>query len=153
MVHSRFLSALDDPPSGGDQRGFSLLEAVVGTFISVLAIVGLAHTFGLGRGMVDRFEIARAALGTAQRRMEILTAGPPASLIADSDNTGAFYFHGATIGSERWTVKGVDEGIDSLGDGDLDQNPNDLRQVTVKVYWGAGGASDSIQLVRMFPAG
>src|SRR2546426_12733052 len=38
------------------EQGFSLIEAVVATVIAALAVVGLAHTFGLGRAFINRFE-------------------------------------------------------------------------------------------------
>lgn len=139
--------------TGSDQRGFSVLEVVAGTVISVLAIVGLAHTFAVGRGLVDRYGVARAALGAAQRRMEILTTRPPASLIAGSDSIRTFSVGGVVVGTERWTVQWVDERIDSLAPYDLDGNPNDLKRVTVRVYWGNGIDADTIRLVRTFPGG
>lgn len=132
------------------ERGFSVIEAVVGTMIAILAIVGLAHTFGLGRGMVDRYEIARAALGTAQRRMEVLTTRPPATLIAGADSTRNFVYEGRVVGVEHWTTAWMDARIDSFSP--QDANPNDLKRVTVRVSWGSGVDADTIRLERVFPA-
>ena len=56
-----------------DQRGISLIEVIAGTLISVLVIAGLAHSFGVGRGLINRYEIARVALSTAQERLELLS--------------------------------------------------------------------------------
>jgi hypothetical protein len=145
-------AALAEPP-GSDQRGFSVLEVVAGTVISVLAIVGLAYSFGLGRGLLDRHGVARAALGTAQRRMEILSTRPASALVPGSDSTRVFYFSGVAVGVEHWSVEWVDEPADSLGASDLDGDPNDVKRVTLRVLWGSGLDADTIRLVRTFPAG
>ena len=44
--------------------------------IASIAVLGLAYTFGVGRGMVNRYEIARAALGGAQDPLELCTSLP-----------------------------------------------------------------------------
>ena len=135
-----------------DQRGFSLVEAVAGTALAILAIVALAHTFATGRGLIDRYEVARAALGVAQRRLEILTTRPPASLVVGQDSTLSFVFKGQAVGVEFWSVRWVDERIDSLGGSDLDGNPNDTKRVQVRVSWGSAFDADTVRLERLFPA-
>src|SRR5437667_6718534 len=59
-----------------NERGFSLVEALTAATISVIAVMGLAYSFGVGRGLVDRYEVARAALGEAQSQLEALTLLP-----------------------------------------------------------------------------
>jgi len=135
-----------------DQRGFSLVEAVAGTALAILAIVALAHTFATGRALIDRYEIARAALGAAQRRMEVLTTRPPATLLVGPDSAQAFVFKGQTVGTEKWNVQWVDERVDSLGGSDLDGNTNDTKRVRIWVWWGTGFDADTVRLDRLFPA-
>ena len=45
----------------GSESGFSLMEAIVATAIAVIAVLGLAYSFGQGRAMIGRYEISRAA--------------------------------------------------------------------------------------------
>lgn len=145
-------AALATSLPGSGQRGFSMIEAVVGAAMAVLAVVALAYSFSVGRGMMDRYEVARAALGAAQRRMEILTTRPGASLIPGADSTLAFRYKGTSIGTEHWTVQWVDARVDCLGGADLD-GPNDLKRVRVSVRWGSGYESDTLRLERVFPGG
>lgn len=134
-----------DPPR--DQRGFSLTETVVAVSIAVIAILGLAYTFGLGRGFIARYEVARTALGEAQQRMESLAALPPALLVLGTADSVAFVVRGSALGHTSWRVEPVDEPADGLGGADADGNPNDLKRVTVVVRW----THDRIELRRLFP--
>jgi type II secretory pathway pseudopilin PulG len=142
-------AALIAPHDAADQRGFSLMEAVVATAIAVIAIVGLAHSFGLGRALVNRYEVGRAALGLAQQRMEdyashrwTIVPAPPDSL--------PFVYGGNAVGVERWSIEWVDDPFDGTGAGDTN-GPNDMKRVTVKVYWGGGIEANEVVLTRLFP--
>ncbi len=121
------------------------MEAIVASVIAVLAILGLAFSFGQGRALVFRYEIARSALGVAQSRMEFLTTLPRSS---DSLRVGfgsspvPFVYEGQTAGSESWRVTAHD---DPTLPGTVD-----LRRVEVAVRWEAGGLADSLTLDRMF---
>jgi prepilin-type N-terminal cleavage/methylation domain-containing protein len=130
------------------QRGFSLIEAVVAIVIAVIAVLGLAYSFGLGRGFIGRHEVARVALASAQRRLDSLAVLTAAQLVPGTADSVAFVVHGRTLGWESWRVEWVDERIDSLGGSDLDGNPNDLKRATVRVRWTQGA---EISLSRLFP--
>src|SRR5262249_7513644 len=73
-----------DGPS--DAGGFSLIQGIVAVVIAAIAVIGLAHSFGIGRGLIDRFESARDGLGVAQQEMEILSM---IRLDSDSLDAGA----------------------------------------------------------------
>ncbi len=133
------------------QRGFSLVEAVLATAIAVVAVLGLAYTFGVGRGLIGRYEIARAALGVAQSRMEQLAVLPATLLTPGTTGSATFDYRGTSYGTERWNVSWYDAAFDSTGGSDSD-GPNDLKQARVSVSWGAGAEADSIVLTRLFPA-
>ena len=95
-----------------DERGFSLMEALTAATISVIAVMGLAYSFGIGRGLVDRYEIARAALGEAQSQLEALTLLPstdPTLALGYVAPLTPFRYEGATLGTENWRVVGYDE--------------------------------------------
>lgn len=133
------------------------MEAIVATMIATIAVVGLAHSFGVARGLIDRYAIARAALGVAQGRLESLHALP----LTDPALTAGVHpamplpltFRGNTVGEEIWRVEWVDDPADGLGAQDLNGDTDDLRRVTVVVSWTSGGEPDSLTLQRLFLKG
>lgn len=133
-------------PTG--QQGFSLIEALTATVIAVIAVLGLAYTFSVGRGQVNRFEVARAALGEAEGRMETLLLVADTRPASDSLAPGyrsplsAFRYAGATLGETWWHVAPYD-------DPDLPDNP-DLRRLVVCVRWNTSVA-DSVELRQLLP--
>jgi type II secretory pathway pseudopilin PulG len=132
-----------------DERGFSLMEALVATVITVIAVIGLAHTFGMGRGFIDRFEVARSALAAAESRMEFLSAlrsWSPELMIGDHPaipNPFVFGNPARTIGTETWRVEWFD---DPVTPGTI----QDLKRVTVVVRWTMAATADSVTFTRLF---
>ncbi len=137
------------PASAGRVRcveaGFSLIEALTASVIAIIAIVGLAYTFGIGRGMVNRYEIARAALGQVQSRVELLSVLPASS---ESLNVGyaspllPFDYEGSHRGDLWWHIAAYNPpGIPGT---------TNLRRATVCVRWQTGSLSDSVMLDRLF---
>ena len=130
-----------------DQRGFSLMEALTAATISVIAVLGLAYSFGVGRGLVNRYEIARAALGDAQSQLESLTLLPGSDPTLAPGYAGSptpFRYKGATLGSEGWRVIAYDE--------PHIPGPSNLRRVIVTVRWHQGVHTDSLSLERLWPS-
>src|SRR5437762_12387732 len=85
-----------------NERGFSLMEALTGATITVIAVLGLAYSFGVGRGLVNRYEVARAALGEAQSELEalhLLPMGDPAMAIGYASPPTPFRYEGITFGT------------------------------------------------------
>lgn len=128
-----------------NQRGFSLMEALTAATISVIAVLGLAHSFGVGRALVDRYEVARAALGEAQSQLEALT------LLSVSDPTlvpgyvappTPFIYEGASLGTESWRVVPFD-------DPTLPGAAN-LKRVIMTVSWQQAAHADSVSLERLW---
>ena len=128
-----------------NERGFSLMEALTGATISVIAVLGLAYSFGVGRGLVNRYEVARAALGEAQSQLEAL------QLVSRSDPTMAFgyvspptpfRYEGATLGTSSWRVLAYDE--PSL------PGTRNLKRVVVTVRWTSSALGDSVSLERLW---
>jgi len=124
--------------------GFSLIEALVAMVIATLAVMGLAHTFGLGRAFINRFEVARAALGVAQQRLEILHTERQDSedFSGDSLHVRPFEHAGKVLGTEEWAVTWYDDPATEIS--------HDLKLVTVTVHWNFGTQADSISLSRKF---
>lgn len=131
-----------------NQSGFSLIEALTATVIAVLAVLGLAYTFSVGRGQVGRYEVARAALGEAEGRMERLLLLADTHPGSDSLAVGyrsapfPFAYRGAVLGSTWWHVEPYD-------DPDLPDNP-DLRRLVVCVRWSTS-VPDSVQFTQLLP--
>ncbi len=140
--------------AGRGERGVGLVEVIVATVVAVVAILALAYTFGTGRGLVNRYEAARVALATAQRRMERLAAGAPSSPdlhlpTLPSTTYGPFPVEvdGRTVAYESWTV----EAYDDRADGSYTGTELDLKRVTVSVTWGERGPDETVALTRLFP--
>lgn len=123
------------------------MEAIVATVVAVLAVIGLAHTFGLGHGFIDGFSASRAALGEAQRRMEWLAMYADSSaLFTVGDHPASpipFSVPGVTQGTIRWHVDSYD---DPITGGITD----DLRRVTVSVSYRTMSTTDTASVVRLF---
>src|SRR5688572_23608911 len=115
------------------EHGFSLVEALVAVSIATIAVLGLAHTFGLGRGFINRFEVARAALGVAQQRLELLHGVPSNSemFATDSLHFRPFMQGGGERGVEEWRVTWFDDPASPA-------TTHDLKQVSVVVRWNMG---------------
>lgn len=130
------------------EQGFSLIEALIATVIAVIAVLGLAYTFSVGRGQVSRFEVARAALGVAESRMETLlrlhdtTPGSDSLVVGYRSPTFAFTYQGAPLGTTWWH-------LDPYDDPDLPDNP-DLKRLVVCVRWSTV-TPDSIQFSQLLP--
>jgi Tfp pilus assembly protein PilV len=134
------------------ERGFSLMEAIIATLIAVIAIVGLAYSFGQGRALISSYQTSRAALAAAQGRMELLSVTPssdPALALGPGNTPGLhsqpFLVNGRTLGTVRWAVTAFDDPANGV-------NAIDLKMVTVTVAWAGGFNPDSVSLSRLFPA-
>ncbi len=125
------------------ESGFSLMEAIVATVISVIAVLGLAYSFGLGRGFINRYEAARIADGLAAGAMDSLSlAGTDLTLGGPRPNPAIpLVYNGVAIGTVNWVVSAPDPA-----------NPvkDDLVNVTVTANWSLGGLNDSLQYRRLF---
>ena len=128
-----------------NERGFSLMEALTGATISVIAVLGLAYSFGVGRGLVNRYEVARAALGEAQSQLEALQLAPrsdPTLAFGYVSPPTPFIYEGASLGTSSWRVLPYDE--PSL------PGPRNLKRVVVTVRWTSSALSDSVSLERLW---
>lgn len=139
-----------DPSFGPGERGFSLMEVIVATVIAVIAVMGLAHSFAVGRALIDRHENGRDALGLVQERLEYLLGVSPGNpdLAIGTHNFGIVALNPAVNGNETWTVVWVDDPIDGSGGGDLD-GTDDYKRVTVTIAWSVAGMADQVQLSRI----
>ncbi len=129
-----------------DSRGLSLVEAMMGMIISIIAISSLAYSFGIGRGLIYRFDVSRRAMGVAQARLEALGT---LRLQSDSLTFGThpstpvpFVYSGNVIGTESWSVT-IPPVATPAG--------NALKLVTVRVLWTQTGTPDSLVYARLIP--
>jgi len=136
------------PPRG--ERGVGLMEVMVATIIAVIAIIALAYSFGTGRGLVNRYELARMALAAAQRRMEMLEAAPAGSpdlAVPSQHGPQAVLVDGRAVCQESWRVDVFHDPANAVNPAHVD-----LRKVTVTVTWGGGTAAETTRLTRLFAA-
>jgi hypothetical protein len=133
----------------GPEAGFSLMEAIAATVIAVLAAMGLAYSFGIGRTNINRYEAARIAEATAQSRMEWLgdlwrTQAHSESLFVGVHPATAnpLLYHGRAIGVEYWRVDPGPAGLPLNAGGGL------LR-ITAVATWTMGALTDSIAYSRL----
>src|SRR5262245_59953639 len=121
------------------------MEALTGATISVIAVLGLAHSFGVGRPLVNRYEVARAAFGEAQAQLEALklvAASDPALAFGYVSPPTPFRYKGVALGTSSWRVLAYDE-------------PNipgvvNLKRVVVTVRWVRAMQPDSVSLERLW---
>lgn len=126
--------------------GFALVEVIVASVIAVVAVLGLAYSFSVGRAQIDRFKIARVALAANQDQMERLTTLPPGDpSLGIGEHPGmppTFTSEGVTL-RQSWTVEWFDDPAVT--------GSQDLKRVTMLVAWTQGPLSDSLRLTRLFP--
>jgi hypothetical protein len=127
-----------------------LFEVIAGTVIATLAVLGLAYSFGVGRGLINRYEVARCAMGEAQHVIDSLSIVRPGYLVSGSR---VFQIGGIPAGVSHWTVTPVDDPLDGTASSTPpDPNPVDFFKLTVEIDWGSGVMADKIQLTRCVSA-
>lgn len=121
------------------------MEALTAATISVIAVLGLAYSFSIGHGLVDRYEVARAAVGVAQAQLESMAVLPrtdPQFAIGFRSPSMPFLYEGREVGSSDWRVTALD-------DPDL-PGTADLKRVVVTVRWRQDTRVDSLSLERLW---
>ena len=121
------------------------MELLAALLLTVITIMGLAHTLGLGNGFIDRYATARAALARATGQLEHvrgqvkdgLSVTPPIDTLTNGD-AGVVIVPGIN-GSVRTQIVGVDDPVN-----DIDPTDNDYFKVNVSVTWTQGGMTDSV---------
>ncbi|NOT32624.1 MAG: prepilin-type N-terminal cleavage/methylation domain-containing protein [Candidatus Eisenbacteria bacterium] len=139
--------------------GFTLTEVLVALLISVITVVGLAHTFGIGRGLIDRYATSRDALGAAERRIETLqmqamqdSAANFTDLTPGSHGPIALTLNGRTAGVELWLIESIDDTADGISAADVDHNTDDYRLATVRIGWTQAAVTDTLRLTTILPS-
>lgn len=134
---------------GRCERGLGLVEVIAGTLVATLAVLGLAYSFGIGRSLIDRYAVARLAMGRAQLLVDSLGTVAPAALIPGT-YTRPFWVDGQQMGNEQWTIGTIDDPIDRLAtDAPPDPQPADLKRIAVTVDWTLGTSHDQLSLSRV----
>ncbi len=138
------------------------MEVVVASLIATVAVVGLAYTFGMGRGFIDRYETGRAAMAIAEGQLDrIAVTGSNDTLVTPVDapltpidglhkHMSYFSAGGPPLGTLYWTLQWFDDPADGTGTDDPD--PDDLRQATVTAVFRQGSMTDSVSVSRLLPA-
>ena len=121
------------------------MEALTAATVAVIAVMGLAYSFGVGRALVNRYEIARAALAEAQNQLEALTQVAPNDPVLALGYVAPqtpFRYEGVELGTQDWRVMAYDE-------------PNlpgtvNMKRVRVVVRWQQNSRGDSLTLERLW---
>ena len=128
----------------GSSAGFSLVEMMAAMVISVIAIMGIAHTFSLGTGFIDRYATARAALARANGQLEHVRAHvKDGAQLSNADFSSAIQLSPGRNDSLRTQIQGVDDAADGGG------GASDYYRVTATVSWTRAGMTDRLQLVTV----
>ena len=132
--------------SHSNERGIGLFEVMAGTIVATLAVLGLAYSFGVGRGLIDRYQVARMAMARAQLAVDSLSTISGAALVNGSE---PFWGPNFQAGTTAWTVTWIDDPADRLASSSpSDANPNDLKRISVEVEWNLGGSRDTLRMSR-----
>src|SRR6185436_12783523 len=112
-------------------------EVMAGTLVATLAVLGLAYSFGIGRGLIDRYAVARQAMGRAELVVDSLVTVAPPSLASGSQPfwvDRSFLASPVQAGATTWTITNVDDPIDRLaGSTPPDTRPIDMKRIVVMV--------------------
>ena len=126
-----------------DQRGIGLVEVLAGTLVATISVLGLAYSFGVGRGLIVGYRVSRQAMGRAELVIDSLITVPRATLAPGSED---FWGSGITPGTTSWQIDPIDDPADGIGAADL--NPVDLKRITVQVSWRQDGMNQVLRLTR-----
>lgn len=129
-----------------NQRGLGIAEVIASTLIAALAVIGLAYSLGVGRGLIDRYQYARNALGQVSGVLDSLTT-LNIPLATPSLVSRDFIVNGAKVG----TLTCITEWADDPADGTypIDPDTNDVKRVVVRAEWDRNGVHDEVALERL----
>jgi type II secretory pathway pseudopilin PulG len=126
------------------QSGMTLMEVIVATLVAILAVLGLAYSFGTGRALINRYETARSAEAAAVGVLDSLSTLPRTDpALTTGIHSRPFAVAGNLLGTTTWDVELVDAATGGPG--------ADLKKVGVTVGWTQGSFADSVQVSRLFP--
>lgn len=140
-VTARSAEGLIRKHSPDPAAGFSLVELMAAMLITVVAIMGLAHTFSLGTGFIDRFATARAALARASGQLEHVRGQVRGGdSISNADSSSTIVLSPGQNGVLTTHIEGLDDPADGTG------GAADYYRVTASVRWTQAGMTDSVQV-------
>ncbi|MFC1609148.1 prepilin-type N-terminal cleavage/methylation domain-containing protein [Patescibacteria group bacterium] len=138
------------------KKGFSLIEMLIVLGIFSLVIMSFYRIFSAGTQLIVDSKRKLAATNLAIERIEIIrsldysligTDGgvPDGDLVSDEYvEVGAYNFHVYT------DIIYVDDSDDGTEAGGTDDEPNDYKNVNIRVYWGAETERDKVELSSNF---
>lgn len=138
------------------KKGFSLIEMLIVLAIFSFIVMSFYRIFNAGTQLIVDSKRKLAATNLAVERMEIIrsldysiigTDGgvPDGDLVADEYvEVGAYSFH---VYTDIIYVDDSDDGTESDG---TDDEPNDYKNVTIRVYWGNESERNKVELTSNF---
>ena len=132
------------------ERGTSLTEALAATVLGIVAALAMVYALSSGNASIQAMRIERAAITTAQQKMEKLLAKPTGDAQLSVGNHGP---ESVTLpyktGQTSWVVAWQDDPIDGSGVGDTD--PQDYKKLTVTVSWTDAIARSTSMSTFLYP--
>ncbi|MCA9357014.1 prepilin-type N-terminal cleavage/methylation domain-containing protein [Candidatus Nomurabacteria bacterium] len=135
------------------QSGFTLVEVIIVSAISVLIFVALFGSFHYSLQLINNYRAKLSALSVANDRMEYfrslpydsvgVVAGYPAGTVPQNSTTS---LNGIDF-SERVRIDYVDDPSDGIGAADTNGIILDYKRVRLEYVWEISGATSSIAIV------
>ncbi|MBP7811286.1 MAG: prepilin-type N-terminal cleavage/methylation domain-containing protein [Candidatus Moranbacteria bacterium] len=136
--------------------GFTLIEAMVVLFIVSLITLTFYETWNLGMQHIANAKYRLGASALANQQMEIIrslifddigtVSGIPTGTLAQDQTLNM----NNTTYNVHTVVRFVDDATDGTLGAGTDIAPNDYKQVTVTVSWGAAGDAETVEMTSIF---
>lgn len=135
------------------QRGFSLLDILVGTALFLLVFVSIAGVLRLSVALVAESKARIGALSLAQETIELMRSVPYEDLgvvggvpAGDLPQVETITMNGVSY-TRRILVLYEDNPADGIGDDDENSITTDMKRFSVTVSWESRGLTRSTRLV------
>jgi len=139
------------------QKGFSLLEILIGVFLLMIVFIGIIGAYRVGLRVVSQSRLRVLATALANQRVEFARnlsyvdvgtiGGIPPGVIPETETIAR---NGVDF-IVKTTVVYVDDPFD--GEAPADALPNDYKRVKVRVSWDSGTSGDVALISDISPKG
>ena len=132
--------------------GFSLVELLAALLLTVITILGIAHTLALGNGAIDRYATGRAALARATGQVErVRVQVREGTMLGTVDSSSAVEVVPGVAGELHTHIAAVDDPADGAED-PSDPLAADYFRLRAVVTWTQGGVTDSVEVATLLLA-
>ncbi|KAA3657642.1 MAG: hypothetical protein DWQ10_12870 [Calditrichaeota bacterium] len=118
-----------------NQRGVSLVEAMIAIVIFMIIMIGGQTYFVRSKSLIAYENVKRRAVAAAVRKMESMVSLDYAALNSSLNEDDVPVNLGTRTGTRTTTVISVDDAADGEGLDDYDGNTADYKQINIEVAW------------------